>query len=470
MQNKIKQFGLKRLLVLLFTICLAFTSVCVAGCGPSEKPTTEPPSTEREVKSIAISKEPAKTEYFVGEEFSAEGGEITVSYTDNSTETKKMTDEGVTISEVKTTINDEKEDSETKTVTVRYGKKSATFKITVSYQMFDVTFDLCYEGATNEVKTVRKDSKVERPADPTRENYNFFNWYADSACTALYDFGTAITGDTTIYAKWLENAVYYDVKFDLNYAGAVTMTPQKVKEGEKVSRPTTDPERRGYAFRGWYTSSEGNTVYDFDTAITGAISVFAKWEKTVSGRNWYVFEAEDSNLDGKSGPGLSGTAGGPGMIQLTTDLGASNDRFVGYQYEIGCSLVFQFNSDVTIGDATIVMRLSAELRDFDIDPESYKMQLNGQDLSYERISFTNVPKGSSDDVDTIHALPFKDYTITVNATIREGLNVFTVVTMNDDAMSGTTMLSKAPLVDCLKIETEAVLDWAAQLGLPKNNY
>ena len=50
------------------------------------------------------------------------------------------------------------------------------------------------------------------------------------------------------------------------------------------------------------------------------------------------------------------------------------------------------------------------------------------------------------------------------------MNVFSVVTMNDEAMGGTTMLAKAPLVDCIKIETEAVLDWAAQLGLPKKNY
>lgn len=98
------------------------------------------------------------------------------------------------------------------------------------------------------------------------------------------------------------------------------------------------------------------------------------------------------------------------------------------------------------------------------------MSLNGVDLDYGTISFTGVPTGSSDDVGSVNALPFADYVVVENAQLKEGMNVFSVVTMNDEAMGGTTMLAKAPLVDCIKIETEAVLDWAAQLGLPKKNY
>ena len=167
----------------------------------------------------------------------------------------------------------------------------------------------------------------------------------------------------------------------------------------------------------------------------------------MSGRNLYVFEAEDVNLNGKSGPGLSGTAGGPGMIQLVSNLKASNDRFVGYQYEMGCSLEFQFNSDIAIDDAKIAISLSAEMRDFDLDPQSYKMALNGIDIDYKTISFKNVPTGASDDVGSVNALPFKDYVVITNASLNEGMNVFSVTTTNDEAMSGTTILAKAPLVD-----------------------
>ncbi len=463
----------KKCWILALVICLT-ASLILTACGPEQpKPTDgpdKPTEGEKTVTGIEVTKQPDKVEYFVGEEFSAAGGEITVTYSDNTTEKKSMADEGVTVSEVNTTINDESKTTDTKTVTVRFGGKSARFEVTVSHQLFTVQYDMGYEGAEGEKLTVKKDSKVERPADPTRESFNFENWYADSSLTTVFDFTAPITGDTTIYAKWLENAVYYDVSFQLNYAGAVKPSVQKVKEGELAVKPTKDPARKGYAFEGWFADKEGTIPVDFSKPIAANTEVYAKWTRTVSGRNLYVFEAEDTNLNGKSGPGLSGTAGGPGMVQVSSELGASNDRFVGYQYETGCSLEFQFNSDMEVHDATITIRLSAELRDFDIDPESYKMSLNGEDLDYGTISFVNVPKGNSDDVGVILALPFQDYVIITGATLKEGMNVFSVTTTNDDAMSGTTMLSKAPMIDCIKIETEAVLDWAAQLGLPKKNY
>ena len=455
-----------RSMVLLLAVCLAgglLLSACGEGGGQGGQ-------SGKEVSSITVSKEPAKTAYFVGEEFSAEGGEITVTYADDTTETVSMTDSAVTLSEVNTTISDENAATAKKTVTVRYGGKSARFDVTVSHQVYQVTYDLGYEGAAKEPVAVKKDSPIQRPADPTRENCVFDNWYADAALTVPYDFSAPVTQDLTIYAKWLEDSLYYNVTFDSNYAGAVEGEPQKVQEGGKAVRPTTDPARKGYAFDGWYADADGAAAFDFERVITADTTVYAKWTRTVTGRNWYTFEAEDTNLNGKSGPGLSGTAGGPGMIQLSSGLDASNDRFVGYQYEVGCGLEFQFNSDAAVSDATIVIRLSAEMRDFDIDGESYKMSLNGVDLDYGTISFKNVPVGSSEDVGTINALPFEDYVVLKNASLKEGMNVFSVVTMNDEAMSGTTILAKAPLIDCVKIETEAVLDWAAQLGLPKSNY
>ena len=465
----------RRTWAMVLALCLVFSLALTACGGPTPGPTDPPVGNDptqggaKEVTGIEVTKQPTKTEYYVGEEFSAAGGEITVTYSDNTTETKSLTDSEVTVSEVNTTINDDSLTAK-KTVTVRFGGKSARFEITVSHMMFTVSYDLGYEGAEGETLTVKKDSKVERPADPTRENYNFENWYADESLTTAFDFSDPITADTTIYAKWLENAVYYDVSFELNYAGAVKATVQKVKESDLAVQPTTDPERKGYAFEGWFADADCTTAYDFSAPVAANTTVYAKWTKTVSGRNWYIFEAEDTNLNGKTGPGLSGTAGGPGMVQVTEDLGASNNRFVGYQYETGCSLEFQFNSDIAISDATIIISLSAELRDFSIDPQSYKMSLNGVDIEYGTINFVNVPKGTGADLDKIYALPFEDYVILEGATLKEGLNVFAVTTTNDDAMSGTTMLSKAPLVDCIKIETEAVLDWARQLGLPKKNY
>lgn len=50
------------------------------------------------------------------------------------------------------------------------------------------------------------DGKLVKPADPTRDGYTFGGWFTDEACTQAYDFGTPVTADLTLYAKWTKNA------------------------------------------------------------------------------------------------------------------------------------------------------------------------------------------------------------------------------------------------------------------------
>jgi len=56
---------------------------------------------------------------------------------------------------------------------------------------------------TLSTSTVGEGQTVARPVtDPTKEGYDFVNWYSDSEFTTVYDFTSAINEDTTIYAKW----------------------------------------------------------------------------------------------------------------------------------------------------------------------------------------------------------------------------------------------------------------------------
>ena len=453
---------IKKIIAVALGLCLALMCFTLVACG----------ETEKTVKSVKVTTAPAKLEYNVGDTVDFSDGVITVTYDDGTPDTKKFTDEGVEVSEDCTTINDETEDSEEKTVTVRYGGKRATFKITVSHAMLTVTFDYGYAGATPAASSVRKNATLAKPTDPTRENHTFENWYDDSVLTVLHDFTAPVTDNKTVYAKWLENgATYFDVTFDYNYSGAVNPAPQKVKSGEKATKISVDPTREGYAFEGWCSDKSGNNAYSFDTAVTAATTVFAKWRRTSTGAAEYVFEAEDTDLTGKSGPGLSGRAPGTAMIQFSDKLGASNNRFIGYQYDETCTLEFQFVSDMAVEDAKIVLRLSAEMRDYDMNPDNYYVMLNGNPIAYSEIKFVNVPKASSDDVGEVNALEFKDFVLVENAKLKEGLNTIQLQTANDHPLEGTTVLSDAPLIDCLKITTSAVLSWSEAHGLPKKgNY
>lgn len=49
---------------------------------------------------------------------------------------------------------------------------------------------------------VRSGNGAIQPASPTKEGNVFAGWYADSELTTVYVFGTPVTANTTIYAKW----------------------------------------------------------------------------------------------------------------------------------------------------------------------------------------------------------------------------------------------------------------------------
>lgn len=69
---------------------------------------------------------------------------------------------------------------------------------------YKVTFEL--NGgtlSTGNFVSVKSGEKVEKPADPSKDGYEFVNWYSDSECTTAFDFtNTTISAVTSIYAKW----------------------------------------------------------------------------------------------------------------------------------------------------------------------------------------------------------------------------------------------------------------------------
>lgn len=48
-----------------------------------------------------------------------------------------------------------------------------------------------------------KGNTIKRPRYPVKENYEFEDWYTDPECTQKFEFFTEITGDMTLYARWI---------------------------------------------------------------------------------------------------------------------------------------------------------------------------------------------------------------------------------------------------------------------------
>lgn len=80
---------------------------------------------------------------------------------------------------------------------------SEYFEITGAQpETFTVSFHIGVGSVS--IQQVASGEKADRPADPTQDGWWFGGWYADEALTAHFDFDTAITADTDVYAKWVQ--------------------------------------------------------------------------------------------------------------------------------------------------------------------------------------------------------------------------------------------------------------------------
>ena len=318
-----------------------------------------------------------------------------------------------------------------------------------------VTFNANYEGGANTTVTVEDGKAAEKPAAPTRTGFDFENWYKDAECTELFDFTVEITADTTVYANWLESGVTY-YKLTLHKSETDTSVI-KVKENSRAAKPA-DPKADGKYFAGWYTDEGCTSEFKFSTRINADTDLYAKWF------GLYTFEAEDLILDDFSGPGYSGgTYGTSAIITDTKNAAASNGYYLSYLYARydsptwNTTLEFHITASEAVQGAALILRLSAEYADIELDGDMYEVLVNGGKLGYEGIKFEGAQAATSNE----KVLPFEDFVISAAVNLRAGDNVITLRTANSIKQgTGGTMNSTAPLVDCVKIATEkTALTW-----------
>ena len=339
----------------------------------------------------------------------------------------------------------------TKNVTATVGKKRVVFKIEVVAGMCVVTFDLNYDGApAASTQEVSKGGTASEPAAPARDGYEFVAWYADADYTHTYDFAAPVTGDTTVYAFWKKvGADFVTVTFDYDYYGVLlNQYSYPVEVGAQVKQPVANPERTGYAFDKWV--DENGSGFDFSQPIAADTTIKAAWNKTVSGQNTYVFEAEDTDLIGKIGPSYSGSAQEESMIIYNESVGASGNRMVGYLYASGISLEFYIASDMDVDDATIDVSITGEFVTMSYDGNDYQVIVNGEAKSYPRVTIEATQSSMPQCADLISIK---------GVHLNKGANLIQLMTNNTNEVDGTTFKAYAPIVDCVKVTTEAVLIW-----------
>ena len=82
-------------------------------------------------------------------------------------------------------------------------------------------------------------------------------------------FSGTVTNNGTI------NGGTFAVTFDTK--GGSIVPVENVLNGQKATKPA-DPIREGYTFDGWYTEEACANLYNFDTSVQNALTLYAKWK------------------------------------------------------------------------------------------------------------------------------------------------------------------------------------------------
>lgn len=157
------------------------------------------------------------------------------------------------------------------------GTNSAVIRNAADAVLHTITFDTS-GGTTIASQMIAAGDKVTVPIDPKKDGFTFAGWYSDSALTTEYDFAAPVSSDLTIYAKWIDN-ILCSITFET--FGGSGIDTRYVESGTKITKPE-DPVKDGYSFKGWYVNANCTVAYDFETAVTENITLYASWDKSAA--------------------------------------------------------------------------------------------------------------------------------------------------------------------------------------------
>ncbi|MGE4484461.1 MAG: InlB B-repeat-containing protein [Oscillospiraceae bacterium] len=131
---------------------------------------------------------------------------------------------------------------------------------------------------------------------PTKHLDNFVGWYTSSDLSTPFDFGTSITANTEIYAKW-EAKPTYTVAYNLNGgSGTVPTDGSSYVESDPVELASGDGlTKDGYIFGGWKVSSTVYSAGSYYTMGTENVTFYANWKQTHT-VTYYANNGTDTSL------------------------------------------------------------------------------------------------------------------------------------------------------------------------------
>src|SRR5690554_5611215 len=151
---------------------------------------------------------------------------------------------------------------------------TADITITAKWQVMpEVAFDVRGGEPVIDPVLVELGKKVDKPADPVREGYNFAGWTLNGV---LFDFDEPITEDILLVAQWeLKEFVTITLIAD---GGEPAPAPTVQHEKGKVFPEPPQMTKEGYEFLGWFNQIT-DEEHNFSAPVEENLILTARWER-----------------------------------------------------------------------------------------------------------------------------------------------------------------------------------------------
>ena len=259
-----------------------------------------------------------------------------VKYNGTATDPGTLTEEGYTFDGWYADDNYSKKFDFTKPIT-----SNTTVYAKWTAKDYEVSF-ITEHGNAPTSQNVPYNETASDPGKLTAEGYTFIGWYADNTHDSTkFDFSTAITGDTKVYAKWEKNAPVLPDTYALNVSGAfvyvdgvdVTASAGDTTlplEKDASVRLVADPDRM-----------PSGMVFDRWTILNGALNADDA-EKFETGRTLeeFAFTMPAEPLSIEATPRMQEEEGSDTVSVIAgVTLGTAATALVAWQaYDLGMSL------------------------------------------------------------------------------------------------------------------------------------
>ena len=143
---------------------------------------------------------------------------------------------------------------------------------TVSYYTYTVNF--AFEGT--DAESIEWDFGFDNP-DGTRATSTEWNPQGIVfPAKGIYTVTQTVSNPVGSYTSQLKVNILGTPEITFVSNGGSDVPMQTVRLGQKVAVPE-NPTKEGHTFAGWFTDSACTERYDFDTAVAGHMSLYAKW-------------------------------------------------------------------------------------------------------------------------------------------------------------------------------------------------